>query len=149
MRETWVGSLGLEDLLEKGMATHSSIRAWRIPWTEEPDGLHGIAKSWIWLSDLHFTSHGEWYWPIFSVKPDWYSWDKSHMVIMHYIFKILYHWIWFGNFFFAPLFVESDSKLLECQLHGGGNFPFLKFITVLQGLVRCPTHSRCSVSINV
>ena len=36
MGETWVQSLGWEDLLEKGKATHSSILAWRIPWTEEP-----------------------------------------------------------------------------------------------------------------
>ena len=39
MQETWVGSLCQEDPLEKGMATQSSILAWRIPWTEEPDGL--------------------------------------------------------------------------------------------------------------
>ena len=39
MRETWVRSLGQEDPLEKEMATHSSILAWRIPWTEEPVGL--------------------------------------------------------------------------------------------------------------
>ena len=39
MRETWVPSLGQEDPLEKGMATQSSILAWRIPCTEEPDGL--------------------------------------------------------------------------------------------------------------
>ena len=39
MQETWVQSLGLEDPLEKGMATHSSILAWRIPGTEEPCGL--------------------------------------------------------------------------------------------------------------
>ena len=39
MQETWVQSLGWEDPLEKGTATHSSILAWRIPWTEEPDGL--------------------------------------------------------------------------------------------------------------
>ena len=38
MRETWVQSLGWEDILEEGMATHSSILAWRIPWTEEPAG---------------------------------------------------------------------------------------------------------------
>ena len=38
MRETPVQSLGQEDFLEKGMATHSSILAWRIPWTEEPGG---------------------------------------------------------------------------------------------------------------
>ena len=41
--EMWVGSLGWEDALEKGMATHSSILAWRIPWREEP--VHGIAES--------------------------------------------------------------------------------------------------------
>ena len=39
MRKTWVLSLGLEDLLEKEMATHSSILAWKIPWVEEPGGL--------------------------------------------------------------------------------------------------------------
>ena len=39
MRETWVQSLGREDPLEKGMAAHSRILAWRIPWTEEPGGL--------------------------------------------------------------------------------------------------------------
>ena len=39
MQETQVKSLGQEDLLEKEMATHSSILAWRIPWTEEPSGL--------------------------------------------------------------------------------------------------------------
>ena len=39
MQETWVQSLGQEDPLEKGMATHSSILVWRIPWTEEPDRL--------------------------------------------------------------------------------------------------------------
>ena len=42
MRETQVQSLGHEDLLEKGMATHSSILAWRIPWTEKPGGLHTV-----------------------------------------------------------------------------------------------------------
>ena len=36
--ETWVRSLGREDSLEEGMATHSNILAWRIPWTEEPGG---------------------------------------------------------------------------------------------------------------
>ena len=39
MQETWVRSLGWEDTLEKGKATHSSILAWRIPWTEEPGRL--------------------------------------------------------------------------------------------------------------
>ena len=39
MQETWVQSLGREDPLKKEMATHSSIHAWKIPWTEEPGGL--------------------------------------------------------------------------------------------------------------
>ena len=39
MQETWVRSLGQEDPLENRMVTHSSILAWRIPWTEEPGGL--------------------------------------------------------------------------------------------------------------
>ena len=44
MQETWVQSLGQEDPLEKGMATHSSILAWRIPWTEEPGGLQSMGS---------------------------------------------------------------------------------------------------------
>ena len=44
MWETWVQSLGWEDSLEEGMATHSSILAWRIPWTEEPGGLQSVGS---------------------------------------------------------------------------------------------------------
>ena len=60
MQEIWVISLSWEDPLEEGVATHSSILAWRIPWTEEPGGLggvplslavKGVAKSWTQLSD--------------------------------------------------------------------------------------------------
>ena len=42
MQETWVQSLGREDTLEKGMATPSSILAWKIPWMEEPGGLQSM-----------------------------------------------------------------------------------------------------------
>ena len=42
MRETWVQSLGWEDLLEKEIATHSSILAWKNPWMEEPDRLQSM-----------------------------------------------------------------------------------------------------------
>ena len=60
MQETQVQSLGWEDPLEKEMATHSSILAWRIPRTEESEWatIHQVAKSWTRLSDstsLHFT----------------------------------------------------------------------------------------------
>ena len=41
-KETWVRSLGQEDSLEMEMATHSSILVWKIPWTEEPDGLQSM-----------------------------------------------------------------------------------------------------------
>ena len=44
MQETWVQSLGWDNLLEKEMATHSSILAWEIPWTEEPGGLQSVGS---------------------------------------------------------------------------------------------------------
>ena len=44
VQETWVQSLGQEDPLEKGMGTHSSVLAWRIPWTEEPGGLQSMGS---------------------------------------------------------------------------------------------------------
>ena len=44
IQETWVRSLGVEDPLEKGMATHSTILAWRIPWVEEPGGLQSMGS---------------------------------------------------------------------------------------------------------
>ena len=52
MQETWVQSLGQEDPLEEGMATHSSILAWRIPWTERPGrlqflGLQRVRQHWV------------------------------------------------------------------------------------------------------
>ena len=53
MQETWVQSLGQEDLLEKKMATHSGVLAWKIPWTEEPGELQSVGsqKSQTQLSD--------------------------------------------------------------------------------------------------
>ena len=44
MQKTWVQSLGWEDPLERGMATHSRILAWRTPWTEEPGGLQSMGS---------------------------------------------------------------------------------------------------------
>ena len=54
MRETWVRSLRWEDTLEKGKAMHSSILAWRIPWTVQ---FRGVAKSQTRLSDFHSLTH--------------------------------------------------------------------------------------------
>ena len=53
MQEMWILSLGQEDPLEKEMATHSSLLAWEIPWTEEPGRKlsMGVSQSQTWLSD--------------------------------------------------------------------------------------------------
>ena len=53
IQETWAGSLGWEDPLEEGMATHSSILAWGILWTEEPGGLQSmVTKIWTRVTQL-------------------------------------------------------------------------------------------------
>ena len=58
MCEIWVHSLDWEDALEKGTATHSSIIAWRIPWTEEPGRLQSMgAQSRTQLSNFYFHFH--------------------------------------------------------------------------------------------
>ena len=59
MQETWVRSLGLEDLLEKEMATHFSILAWKIPWTEEPGRLQYIGLQRVghdWATSLTYNA---------------------------------------------------------------------------------------------
>ena len=56
-RETWVQSLGGGDPLEEEMATHSSTFAWRIPWTEEPDGLQSIGLQKVGLDWVHMHVH--------------------------------------------------------------------------------------------
>ena len=57
MQETWVQSLGWEDSLEKGTATHFNILAWRIPWKEEPGRLQSIgAQNQTQLNDFHKES---------------------------------------------------------------------------------------------
>ena len=57
MQEAGVQPLGQEGPLEKGMTTHSSILAWRIPWTEEWAAIHGVAKNQIRLNDKHTHKH--------------------------------------------------------------------------------------------
>ena len=57
MQETWVRSLAQEDLLEKGRATHSSILAWRIPWTEEPGRLKSMGYKESHMTEQLPLSH--------------------------------------------------------------------------------------------
>ena len=63
MQETWVQSLGRDDPLDKEMVTHSSIFAWRIPWSEEPGELQSMGwKESDMTEGLHFTSlHSSWW----------------------------------------------------------------------------------------
>ena len=62
IQETRVQSLGGEDPVKKGMATHSSILAWRIPWTEKPGGatVPGVTKSQTRLKQLTLQVTGDW-----------------------------------------------------------------------------------------
>ena len=93
MRETWVWSLGWEDPLEKGKAAHSSILAWRIPWTV---WSVGVTKSRTWLSDFHF-----------------------HYCYSHFCFYLLIGWpyhtacrisILWPEIRLGPLVVKTESK---------------------------------------
>ena len=58
MQEMWLQSLGQEDPLEKGMATHSSILAWRIPWTGEPGGLQSMGLQGVRQNEATEREHG-------------------------------------------------------------------------------------------
>ena len=71
MQETWLQSLGQEDPLEEGMATHSSILVWKIPWTEEPGGLQSMGSQRVRynLSDLACTHTSETITLVFDYSP--------------------------------------------------------------------------------
>ena len=56
-QEMWVQALGLEDPLEKEMATHSSSLAWKIPWTEEPGGLQSCGHKELDMADVTACTH--------------------------------------------------------------------------------------------
>ena len=86
IQEMRIWYLGQEDPLEEGLATHYSILAWEIPWTEEPAGLHHRAtKSLIWMKRLRMHAHmSENVLPMLS--------SKSFMVSC-FIFKSLNHFI--------------------------------------------------------
>ena len=99
MWETWVLSLGWEDPLEKGKATHSSILAWKIPWMEEPGRLQSLGSQRVghdWVTSLYFThsSIPTWRipWTVQSiglqrVRHDWVTFTS----LLHYR-GILYNW---------------------------------------------------------
>ena len=85
MLEAWVWSLGWEDPLEKGMATHSSILAWEIPWTEEPGGLQSMrSQSWTHWATNTFTHQRK---PLESLKQGTYDLVRCDFPKWHYDYR--------------------------------------------------------------
>ena len=81
MQETWVWSLCPEDPLEKGMATHSSILAWRIPWTEEPGRLQSTGSQRVgqdWVSNT-FTKTGACFIKVLVLLYN--LWSSAHLIL--------------------------------------------------------------------
>ena len=84
MQETWVWSLGWQDPPENGMATHSSVLAWRIPWTEEPGDLQAMGSQrvrhgWVTHTHTHTHTHTEWQW----------RWQSIRVIMIIIIFLVL------------------------------------------------------------
>ena len=81
MQETWVWSLGWEDPLEKRMATHRSIFAWRIPWTEDPGGLKE-SDTTEWLSMLYMKV-------VKKVNPKSPHCKENFMSLIFYLYEMM------------------------------------------------------------
>ena len=101
MQEIQIRSLGWEDPLEKEMATHSSILAWRIPWTEEPGGLQstGVTKSRTRLSDFTFTFNFRW---LSGKEFACQFWRHRRRVFDPWVGKIPWRRKWQTNAIFLP-----------------------------------------------
>ena len=92
MQETQVQFLGQEDPVEKGIATHFSILAWRIPWTEEPGGLQSrgsqrVRYNWVTLSHTHT------HWRVLYNFPVHYVWTSPGQpdILLHKKSGVIYH----------------------------------------------------------
>ena len=84
MQETWVWFLGWEDTLEKGTVTHSTILAWRIPWTEEPGRLQSMgSQSWTWLTNFHSCFPNS-----LIMSFDYFPHTQTHQIIQQFPFLL-------------------------------------------------------------
>ena len=110
MRETQVWSLGQEDALKKGMATHSSILKWRIPWTEEPDGLQSMGLQRVRHDCLANIRH--FYWS----KLSWELFCVTHGPQIGILIKVLLHPE--SSCSYSPFEVISHTFLLLSQSAG-------------------------------
>ena len=82
--ETWVWSLGWEDPLEKGTATHSSILAWKIPWTERPGGLQSMGSQRV-RHDLATFTYNHIYPYIYSHIQNEFSFKCTFVRLFNYL----------------------------------------------------------------
>ena len=127
MQETWVQSLGQEDPLEKGMTTHSSILAWRSPWTEVPDGLQSMGWQRVrhgWAHNTRHLNHG----PFSSQKTAWTTAvsgkfqgkDNSLFCICNKFFVSKKRIIYFmnRNVSFSTSLNHSETLFLKYQVEG-------------------------------
>ena len=98
MQETQVWSLGQEDPLGEDMATHSSIRAWKIPATEEPGGLQSM---WLWR-----VRHNWAHMPYYSLK--FFQWLQSHraLIALQVINWVGISMLWGIRLLFSPCYIE-------------------------------------------
>ena len=121
MQETWVRSLGWEDPLEKGMATHSNILAWKIPWTEETGGLQStglrrVRNNWT-TKEQEKTSKTEVYYQGFSFNST-FNFLFSEVMLkkrpVHSTAHLIHHekWKW-RPLSRVWLFVTIQSMILE------------------------------------
>ena len=123
MQEMWVRSLGLDDPLEKEMATYSSVLAWKVPWTEEPSGLH---SPWG-HKELDITEHTH--------EPFILFWSlvKPYIYIYIYIYTHAYLLSFFNQYILEIVlsnpstslsfsFSETTWVILSYQLYLAGVF---------------------------
>ena len=115
----WVQSLGWEYLLEEGMATHSSILAWRIPWIEELGGLQSIGLQRVrhnWIGLAHRTlvynplkkRHRKWWIKLPTLLAKLESWEHSFLLYRWYFMLTL---VWFDSVVYS----NGDELLLVFQ----------------------------------
>ena len=114
MQETWVRSLGQEDLLEKEMATHSSTLAWKIPWMEKPGRLQSMGLQRIghdWTTSLSLSHH-------FRRASQGAQWQRIYL-LMHEMRRHRFD-LWFGK---IPWRKEMAirSSIHAGKFHGEGS----------------------------
>ena len=141
-QKTRVKSLGQEDLLEEGMATHSSILAWRIPWTEEPGGLqvHRSTQSWTqlkWLSTHLFCCYLFGFHFLFDVEFFcMYSEVKSIYIVLLFLIPFLGFW-YYGYIRFTKC--SWDIFVFLCGLHSLNSIGMICSLKSLWNLVLKPS----------